>query len=383
MIDPVALTAELIRRPSVTPDAGAALELLEAALAPAGFACRRADRGGVPNLIARWGTGGPVLGFNGHVDVVPSGDEAAWSRPPFSGEIAGGEIWGRGAVDMKSGVAAFAAAAAGFVADTPPEGSILLLITGDEEGESVDGTRALLDALAAAGETLDACVVGEPTSVEALGDAVKIGRRGSMTAFVTARGRQGHTAYPQRARNPLPALCRMLDRLASEPLDAGSEHFEPSTLQITSIDVANPAHNVIPAEGRATLNIRFNDLWDGARVAGRLRAAAAEAGSEEAAEGVALTLETRISGESFLTPPGPFVDLAAAAVARATGRRPRFSTGGGTSDARFVKDWCPVVEVGLPGRGLMHAVDERVPVADVEGLARVYRELLTGFFGRR
>jgi succinyl-diaminopimelate desuccinylase len=376
MIDPVALTAALVRRASVTPDDAGALDVLAGALAPFGFRCTRVDRGGIANLYARWGAEGPVFGFNGHTDVVPAGDAASWTHPPFSAEIAAGELWGRGSVDMKSAVAAFAAAAAAFVTETPPKGSVALLITGDEEGVAEHGTRALLDWMAAEGETLDVCLVGEPTSAETFGDAIKIGRRGSLTARFVAKGKQGHTAYPDRALNPLPALARLMDRLASTPLDQGTAHFEPSTLAITTIDTGNPATNVIPAEARATVNIRFNDAHTGASLAERLRAAAADVAAET---GVALSVETHLSADSFVTPPGPFVDAVAEAVAAETGARPALSTAGGTSDARFVKDHCPVVELGLVGRG-MHAVDERVPVEDVRRLARLYRGVLARWF---
>ncbi|SEA08480.1 succinyl-diaminopimelate desuccinylase [Rubrimonas cliftonensis] len=375
-IDPVALTSALIRCASVTPADDGAIDVVAAALSAAGFRTTRCDRGGIANLYARFGALGPVLGFNGHTDVVPVGDAAAWTHPPFGATVAGGELWGRGAVDMKSGVAAFVAAACAWAAGDPARGSLALLITGDEEGDSVDGTPAILDWMQANGERLDACIVGEPTSVETLGDMIKIGRRGSVTAQLAMRGVQGHTAYPHRARNPLPALARLLDRLASRPLDEGTAHFDPSTLAITTVDVGNPASNVIPAEGRATVNIRFNDMHDGAGLTAMLRA---EAEAVAAEFGVTASVSTRISGEAFLTPPGPFTDRVAAAVARATNQTPKLSTTGGTSDARYVKDHCPVVEVGLVGRG-MHAVDERVPVQDVRRLAEVYRAVIEDFF---
>jgi succinyl-diaminopimelate desuccinylase len=375
-VDPVALTVDLVRCPSVTPADAGALGVVEHALIAHGFSCVRVDRGGIANLYARYGETGPVLGFNGHTDVVPVGDVAAWTHPPFSGAIVDGEIWGRGAVDMKSGVAAWVAAACDWAAAKPATGSLVLLITGDEEGDATDGTVALLDWMEKAGERMDACIVGEPTSVEALGDMVKIGRRGSMTAWIAVRGVQGHAAYPHRANNPLHPLVRLLDRLASTPLDQGSAHFDPSTLQVTGIDVGNAASNVIPAQGRAMLNIRFNDLHSSASVTERLRAEAAAVAAEF---GVTIDVETKVSGESFLTPPGAFTDRVAAAVARAANRTPALSTTGGTSDARFVTKHCPVVEVGLPGRR-MHGVDERVPVEEVRGLARVYRALIDDFF---
>ena len=377
-IDPVALTAALVRCASVTPAHDGALDVVAGALAPFGFRLTRVDRGGIVNLYARFGDSGPVLGFNGHVDVVPPGDAAAWTHPPFAAVTEGGELWGRGAVDMKSGVAAFVAAAADWAASNPARGSVALMITGDEEGDAEHGTVALLDWMAAAGERMDACVVGEPTAVERLGDTIKIGRRGSLTAQFTARGVQGHAAYPDRAKNPLTALARLLDRLASTPLDAGTDLFDASTLAITTIDVGNPASNVIPATGRATVNVRFNDAHTGASVAGRLRAEADAAG---AAFGVDIETETRISGESFVTPPGGFTDLVAAAVARAANRQPALSTSGGTSDARFVRAHCPVVEVGLVGKG-MHMVDERVPVADIAALKRVYAAIIADYFAR-
>jgi succinyl-diaminopimelate desuccinylase len=375
-LDPVALTAELVRRASVTPHDAGALDVLAAALTPFGFTCRRADRGGVANLYARWGTAAPAFGFNGHTDVVPPGDAAAWTHPPFAGVIADGALWGRGSVDMKSGVAAFAAAACAFVTRTPPRGSVVLMITGDEEGEARDGTRAILDWMAARGERLDACIVGEPTSAARFGDAIKIGRRGSMTVDVTVAGVQGHAAYPERAKNPLPALARLLDRWASAPLDEGTAHFGPSTLAITTIDVGNPASNVIPAAGRARANIRFNDAHDSASVLARLRA---EADAVAATFGVSVALSASVSGESFLTAPGPLTALVSDAVAEVTGAPPAFSTAGGTSDARFVKDHCPVVEVGLTGRG-MHAVDERADIGEIRALTAVYGAILRRYF---
>ena len=375
-VDPVELTAALIRCPSVTPEEGGALQLLEARLSAAGFRCTRVDRGGVPNLYARYGEQGPVFGFNGHTDVVPTGDPAAWTHPPFGGEIHGGELWGRGATDMKSGVAAFAAAAMDLAAEGGVRGSVALLITGDEEGPSEHGTLALLDWMEAEGERLDLCLVGEPTSSKALGDMAKIGRRGSLTARITARGRQGHTAYPDRALNPLPPLCGLLARLAATQLDDGTEHFQPSTLALTTVDTGNPASNVVPAEARAVLNIRFNDRHTGASLTRWLEAEAARAGAES---GAAFSVEVRVSGEAFLTPPGRLTDLLTAAVEAETGRRPELSTSGGTSDARFVKAHCPVAEFGLTGR-FMHQTDERVPVEEVRALKAIYLRLLRSYF---
>jgi len=377
-LDPVDLTARLIRCPSVTPEEGGALRLLEAELSAAGFACTRVDRNGIPNLFARWGARGAnrAFGFNGHTDVVPVGDPADWSRDPFGGEIVDGVLWGRGATDMKSGVAAFVAAAVDFVRDTPPDGAIVITVTGDEEGVGIDGTAAILDWMAANGERMDVCLVGEPTSPERLGDMIKIGRRGSMTGRIVAHGVQGHSAYPHRAKNPLTALVRLLDRLAGHELDAGTAHFDPSTLAITTIDTGNPATNVIPAKARATVNIRFNDAHSSASLSDWLRAEAARVTEETA---VRFDLDISVSGESFLTPPGAFVDLVAGAVEAETGILPALSTTGGTSDARFVKDHCPVVEFGLVGK-TMHKVDERVEVAQIEALKAIYARILRDYF---
>ena len=376
--DPVDLTADLIRCRTVTPEEGGALVLLARHLETAGFACTRVDRGGVCNLFARWGRAGisRSFGFNGHTDVVPVGDEAAWTHDPFGAEVADGWMYGRGATDMKSGVAAFVCAAIGFVRATPPDGAVILAITGDEEGAGKDGTVALLDWMAAEGEAMSVCLVGEPTCPETLGEMMKVGRRGSMTARITARGVQGHSAYPHRARNPLTAMVRLLDRLASHRLDAGSDHFDPSTLAITTVDTGNPANNVIPAQTRATVNIRFNDLHSGAGLSDWLRH---EAVQVEAETGVGFVLDIGISGESFLTPPGPLSALVARAVMAETGRDPVASTSGGTSDARFVKDHCPVVEFGLVGQ-TMHQVDERVEVAQIVTLTKIYGRILRNYF---
>ncbi len=376
MTDPIALTADLIRCASVTPADAGAIPLLERRLAAAGFRTTRCDRGGIANLHARWGTTGPVLGFNGHTDVVPPGDPKTWRHDPFGGVREQGRIYGRGASDMKSGVAAFAAAAMDFVAQSPPDGSVALLITGDEEAAATDGTVAILDWMAASGEPLDHCLVGEPTCAEAMGDAIKIGRRGSMTARLTAYGVQGHAAYPERARNPVTALVRLLDRLASRKLDDGTTHFGSSTLALTTIDVGNPASNVIPAEARATLNIRFNDTHSGQSLSEWIEQ---EADAVAKDFGVGIATRFHIAGESFLTQPGPFTDLVAAAVEAETGRVPKLSTTGGTSDARFVKHVCPVVEVGLLGP-TMHQVDENVETAHIETLTRIYGRILRAYF---
>ena len=377
-LDPVALTAALIRCPTVTPDEGGALVLLQGVLEGAGFDCHRVDRGGVSNLFARWGRKGAnkSFGFNGHVDVVPVGDVAAWTHDPFGADVVDGVMFGRGATDMKSGVAAFVAAAVDFVKDAPPDGAVVLAITGDEEGPSVDGTVALLDWMAANGERMSHCLVGEPTCPDRMGEMMKIGRRGSLTAWFTAQGVQGHSAYPHRARNPMSALVALLARLEAEPLDRGTAHFDASTVVITTIDCGNPATNVIPAKGSATVNIRFNDAHSGASVTAWLKAHAAAVAQ---ATGVEIGVRVSVSGESFLTPPGEFSDLIARVVAAETGLVPVASTSGGTSDARFVKDHCPVVEFGLVGR-TMHQVDERVAVADIVALKAIYARVLREYF---
>ena len=376
--DAAALTADLIRCPSVTPKEGGALVLLESRLAAAGFDCTRADRGNTANLFARWGAKGHArtFGFNGHTDVVPVGDAAAWTVDPFGAETRDGVLYGRGATDMKSGVAAFAAAAIDFVQDTPPDGAIILAITGDEEGDATDGTVALLDYMEGAQERMAACLVGEPTCPETMGEMIKIGRRGSMTAWFTVTGVQGHSAYPHRARNPLPAMARLMDRLASHDLDQGTDHFDPSTLAIVTIDTGNLATNVIPAECCAAVNIRFNDTHSGQTLTNWLQT---EADRVAEAFGVTVAMKVKISGESFLTPPGALSDLVAQAVQAETGVTPELSTTGGTSDARFIKDHCPVVEFGLVGK-TMHQVDERVEVAQIHQLKRIYSRILADYF---
>ncbi|OIQ41584.1 MAG: succinyl-diaminopimelate desuccinylase [Roseobacter sp. MedPE-SWde] len=377
-IDPVSLTADLIRCPSVTPEEGGALQLLDELLTQAGFACTRVDRGGIANLFARWGDKGHArtFGFNGHTDVVPLGDEAAWTMPPFGAEIKEGVMYGRGATDMKSGVAAFAAAAIDFVTNTPPDGAVILTITGDEEGDAIDGTTALLDHMETAGEAMDVCLVGEPTCPNTMGEMIKIGRRGSMTAWFTVTGKQGHSAYPHRANNPLNAMARLMDRLANHELDQGTEHFDASTLAVVTIDTGNPATNVIPAQSRATVNIRFNDSHSGASLSAWLQEEVDRVTTEF---GVSVDLTIKISGESFITPPGALSDLVATAVEAETGLKPELSTTGGTSDARFVKHHCPVVEFGLVGK-TMHQVDECVPIAQITQLKSIYTRILKDYF---
>ncbi|MFW8633995.1 succinyl-diaminopimelate desuccinylase [Cribrihabitans pelagius] len=376
--DPVQLTADLIRCPSVTPVEGGALVLLEKLLSGAGFECTRVDRGGIANLFARWGQKGHArtFGFNGHTDVVPLGDEAAWTMAPFGAEIKDGVMYGRGATDMKSGVAAFAAAAIDFVRDTPPDGAVILTITGDEEGDAVDGTTALLEHMERAGEKMSVCLVGEPTCPSTMGEMIKIGRRGSLSAWFTVTGVQGHSAYPHRANNPLNAMARLMDRLASHELDKGTEHFDASTLAVVTIDTGNPATNVIPAQSRATVNIRFNDAHSGASLSEWLQSEADKVAEEF---GLQIGMEVKISGESFITPPGALSNLVAAAVEAETGVKPELSTTGGTSDARFVKAHCPVVEFGLVGKS-MHQVDECVEVAQIEQLKAIYTRILKDYF---
>ena len=378
--DPVDLTAALVRCPSVTPEEGGALVLLQDLLEGAGFTCTCVDRGGVSNLFARWGDKGHArtFGFNGHTDVVPLGNPDAWTMPPFGAEIKDGMLYGRGSTDMKSGVAAFAAAAVDFVRDTPPDGAVILTITGDEEGDAIDGTMALLDWMETHDEQMSVCLVGEPTSPDHMGQMMKIGRRGSMNAWFTVTGKQGHSAYPHRALNPMPAMARLMDRLASHELDQGTDHFDASTLAVVTIDTGNAATNVIPAETRACINIRFNDIHTGEGLSYWLRDEAAKVDAEF---GTKTEVKIKISGEAFLTPPGPLSDLVAKAVEAETGVAPELSTTGGTSDARFVKNHCPVVEFGLVGK-TMHAVDERVEVAQVHQLKAIYTRILQDYFAQ-
>ena len=376
-VNPVELTADLVRCPSVTPEEGGALELLHGLLTEAGYDCAWADRGGVRNLFARWGDKGHPrsFGFNGHTDVVPVGDENAWTHPPFGAEIVDGVLYGRGATDMKSGVAAFVAAAVDLVRESPPDGAILIAITGDEEGDATDGTVALLDHMESAGERMSVCVVGEPTCPSHMGEMIKIGRRGSMTAWFEVKGKQGHSAYPHRAKNPLPAMVRLMDRLASHELDRGTEHFDPSTLAVVTVDTGNTATNVIPARCSGAVNIRFNDTHSGAGLSEWLRSEAAEVAEDF---GIEIGVKIKISGESFLTPPGELSTLVAAAVEAETGVTPELSTTGGTSDARFIKDHCPVVEFGLVWQS-MHQVDEHVATDHVHQLKAVYARILRDY----
>jgi succinyl-diaminopimelate desuccinylase len=374
-LDPVAIAQALIRCRSVTPTEGGAQALLVDILKGAGFEMHRLkfSEPGTPdvdNLFAKIGSGSPHLAFAGHTDVVPPGDESRWSHPPFAGEIKDGVLYGRGAVDMKGAIASFVAAA---IEHGNPKGTISLLITGDEEGPGINGTKKLLECAKARGEKFDACIVGEPTSVERLGDTLKVGRRGSLSATLTVAGKQGHAAYPQRADNPMRALLRMLNALG-EALDKGSDHFEPSNLEITSVDVGNPAFNVIPAEAKARFNVRFNDRHTSASLKKLIEERIAKA-----AQGARYKLDYEPASESYLTKPGPFVDLITRSVAEATGTKATSSTSGGTSDARFIKDYCIVVDIGLGG-GSMHAVDESVPVEDLRTLQKIYGRILKNYF---
>jgi succinyl-diaminopimelate desuccinylase len=372
----------LIRFPSVTPIDGGALPYLSDLLGRAGFTTELVtfEARGTPavlNLYARFGVGSPNLAFAGHTDVVPPGDKALWRFDPFSAEIADGELWGRGACDMKGGVAASAAAAMRFIAKGAFDGSISFLITGDEEGPAVNGTVKLLDWARAKGETFDHCILGESTSVEAVADTIKHGRRGSLNGRLTIRGRQGHAAYPHIADNPIRALAPILTALFSPPLDQGNADFEPTNLEVVSVDVGNPAFNVIPGEMRLTFNVRFNDLWtlDSLSAEIRRRVTGADVGGR-----ATLTVEPS-NAVAFLTKPGSFTDLVAAAVTNVTGRKPALSTGGGTSDARFIKNACPVVELGLVN-ATIHAVNERVAVDDLEALSRIYERALELYFAQ-
>ncbi len=380
-VDPVALAASLIRRPSVTPADEGALDVYAATLERLGFRTRLLtfeEEGAAPvkNLFARWGTDGPHFAYAGHTDVVPGGDVEAWLRAPFGGEVEDDKLWGRGAADMKGALAAFAAAAADAIAAGDATGSISLLITGDEEGPAVNGTRKLLAWMAENGETIDHCLVGEPTNPSELGEMVKVGRRGSVNCWLTVEGRQGHVAYPDRAQNPVPALARKLLALSETPLDDGYERFQPSCLQVTDIHIGNPAHNVIPAKATARFNVRFNPNWTGASITGWIRAQLDRIAAET---DLSYTLDAIVSGEAFLTTDADFVRCVADGVEAATGRCPELSTSGGTSDARFIKDYAPVAEFGLVG-ATMHQVDEHVAIEDITRLRRAYGEILKRYF---
>ena len=385
--DALSIARDLVRCPSVTPADAGALNVLETLLKGAGFDVHRitfSEPGAadIDNLYARIGTTGPHIAFAGHTDVVPPGDEDAWTRGAFSGDVVDGFLYGRGTVDMKGGIACSVAAALDYLAvhggqpGKGGDGSISFLITGDEEDIAVNGTVKLMQWVAARGEKFDHCVLGEPSNIEELGDCIKIGRRGSQSGTLYVDGVQGHVAYPHRASNPIPDIAALITALVSEPLDRGSAQFQPSNLEFTSVDVGNPAANVIPGQARAKFNIRFNDHHSQESLRALIEARVAETSGNRIA--------TRIvwepsNADVFLTEPGPFTDLLVAAIEEVTGRKPELSTGGGTSDARFIKDYCPVIEFGLVGQ-TMHQIDERTPVADLERLTRIYRGVLDRYF---
>ncbi len=370
LLDPLPLAQSLIRCASVTPADGGAQGALAEMLSRLGFSVHRLRFGEVENLFARRGSGGPHICFAGHTDVVPVG-AANWRSDPFGGEVRGGVLYGRGACDMKGAIAAFVAGVAQYLEAGAPKGSISFLITGDEEGPAVDGTVKVLEWMRANDQVPDFCLVGEPTCPVKLGDMVKIGRRGSVNMKIEVFGTQGHVAYPHRADNPIHRLLRILDALTAAPVDAGTDWFEPSTLQITSVDVGNTATNVIPASAKAALNIRFNDRHSGASLVAWVRATAARHAER-------FEVEASISGESFVTKPGPLVDILRGAITGATGVEPKLDTGGGTSDARFIANYCPVAEFGLVGT-TMHQVDECVPVQELRNLALIYRDVIAAF----
>jgi len=385
LYDPLEIAIALIRCPSVTPKDEGALTVLADYLAPLGFTCERMrfSEDGTPdvdNLYARIGAGAPHFCFAGHTDVVPVGDEASWSVDPFAGEIRAGKLFGRGAADMKGSIASFVAAASRLVREgklIEGQGSISLLITGDEEGPGINGTAKMLKALKSRGETIDHCLVGEPTCVSTLGDMVKIGRRGSINGWLTVRGQQGHVAYPHLADNPLPRLIEMLRRLDARVLDEGNAHFQPSNFEITSIDTGNATTNLIPGVARAMMNIRFNDEHSGESLDRWMRGVFDQVTQEM---GGAYEFESKISGEAFITEPGGFSALISQAIEKVTGLTPELSTSGGTSDARFIRAYAPVVEFGLANQ-TMHKVDEHVPAADIGRLADIYEAVLRGYFG--
>jgi succinyl-diaminopimelate desuccinylase len=382
--DPVAITRDLLRCPSVTPAEGGALTFLEGVLKAAGFTVHRmtfrepgADD--VENLYARIGTAAPNLVFAGHTDVVPPGDEKAWQHPPFAGEVANGQLYGRGAVDMKGGIACAMAAVLDHLNHHggKPKGSISFLITGDEEGIAVNGTPKLLQWAAERAEKFDHCILGEPSNQEELGDTIKVGRRGSLNGHLIVRGRQGHVAYPQRADNPIRGLVTLIAALNAAPLDTGSAQFSASHLEFTSVDVGNKTVNLIPEEARARFNIRFNDC----HTLDSLKALIEQRAAKSAGDKIKFAFLWEPSNAAvFVTKPGPFTELVANAVSQVTGRKPTLSTSGGTSDARFITAYCPVVEFGLVGQ-TMHQVDERVPIADLRVLTTIYRKIVDKYFG--
>lgn len=381
-VDPLALLQDLIRCPSVTPADAGAIGVLEKLLTAHGFTCHRLAFGGddgtarIENLYARRGTDAPHFCFAGHTDVVPAADADQWQHNPFSGAIADGYIHGRGAADMKGPLACFVAAALDYLSQATAKGSISFLITGDEEGPAINGTRKVLEWLDARGEKIDFCLVGEPTSRQSLGDMIKIGRRGTITGYLTVKGSQGHVAYPHLADNPIPKMIKILSALEAMPLDDGSAHFEPSNLEIVTVDTGNTADNLIPPQLRATFNIRFNDHHSGASLSDKIKA------TINGVAGITDTdydLRLRINGESFYTPPGREAELLGNAIESITGQRPELSTSGGTSDARFIRAYAPVLEFGIVG-ATMHKTNERVSIADMSGLYKIYSQFLRDWF---
>ena len=379
MLDPVTFARDLIRCPSVTPEEGGALQLLQGTLEDMGFKCKRLlfTQEGTPdvdNLYARLGDAAPNFCFAGHTDVVPVGAQSEWTVDPFAAEVKDGMLFGRGAADMKGAIAAFAAAVQRFLEDGAPNGSISFLITGDEEGPSINGTKKVLQWMDENGEQIDICIVGEPTNPTKLGEMVKIGRRGSMNSILTVKGTQGHVAYPHLADNASHRLVKMLDALMAHPLDDGNDHFQASSLQITSIDIGNPTENVIPGAAEARFNIRFNDMHTSDSLSAWIRKTLDSVADETAYE-----LSIRVSGESFVFAPGELSNLISDACEKVVGQRPELSTTGGTSDARFIKDFCPVAEFGLISQ-TMHKVDERTLVDDINKLSEIYETILRGYF---
>ena len=380
-IDAVAFASALIKRPSVTPADAGALDTLQHALESMGFSCKRYPFGDrearVDNLYARLGTSAPNFCFAGHTDVVPAGDESKWAQDPFAGKVEDGQLLGRGAADMKGAIAAFVGAVSDLLSSGwTPQGSISFLITGDEEGPAINGTKKLLKAIADEGETIDHCLVGEPTNPNQMGEMVKNGRRGSFNADITVTGKQGHVAYPHLAINPVPTLLRILSKLQLRHLDDGSEFFQPSNLEITTVDVGNPTENMIPETAKARFNIRFNTEHSGASLTQWVEGILAEA---RQGFGGRVDIQIRVSGESFLTPPGKLTDIIQDAAENILGRRPELSTSGGTSDARFITNYAPVAEFGLVG-ATMHQVNERVDITDIDTLAAIYKDVLRRYF---
>ena len=383
-IDPLNLSQALIKCPSVTPDSGEALDVLQNILSEMGFRCEQvnfsaADTPDVNNLYAKFGHSSPNFCFAGHTDVVPVGDLEAWTVDPFGAEIKKGMLCGRGASDMKTAIACFVAAVSRFIdtRDNNFKGSISLLITGDEEGPAINGTKKLLEWITEKGDVLDACLVGEPTNPNELGDMIKIGRRGSLNGYLTVSGTQGHTAYPHLADNPIHLIVKMLETITSKELDQGTDHFQASTIQVSTIDVDNPATNVIPAKARATFNVRFNDLHKATDIERWVREGFDTVTKQTDGS---YDLITKVSGEAFLSPPGQLSAVLSGAVTEVTGRTPVLSTSGGTSDARFIKNYCPVAEFGMVG-ATMHKIDESVKLVDLEALTAIYTTTLKNYFG--